>query len=80
MVDPTVLIGKTLVAVEKPEYMTRLIFSDGSVIRCEISETLTKAEYATKLETEKAEAKAVYDSLVAKTAELKEAEVQPKTL
>lgn len=78
MAEPTVLIGKTLVAVEKPEYMTRLIFSDGTVIRCEISEVLTKDEYVAKIEAEKAEAKAIYDALVVKAEAVKA--VVPKVL
>lgn len=78
MTDISTLIGKTLTACDTSDYMAVLTFSDGSVLRCHISEALTKAEYSAQVEAAKVAAKAVYDALVVKAEAVKT--VVPKVL
>lgn len=71
MIDYTKAIGKTLTTCDASGPVAVLTFSDGAVIRCYITEILTKEEYSAKVEAEKIAAKAIYDALVIKTEEIK---------
>jgi hypothetical protein len=65
------IIGQVLVEVDTSEYLAKLKFSNGSVLRCFLSEVLSKDEYASQLERRIMEVTAEYEALNANLARVK---------